>query len=220
MRATEYIDWKRKYLNGSKIYLVLDGDICRSADRMLHIAKKAAESGVDIIQLRAKNLSARDFISVASKLKRHLLKYRLPLIVNDRLDIARISGADGIHLGQDDIPIALAQRLIGKHAIIGISCHSQAQSFRAQREGADYISIGPIFFTPTKPAYRPVGLGLLRRINVKITIPFFAIGGINLLNLKSVLDAGASRIAVVREICQARNIPDKISELKHAFRNR
>jgi len=201
-------------LSNFRLYLVLDAEVCGRKRRLLDVSRQALKAGVDIIQLRAKQLSPKEIIEIFSALKIITEGFDVPLILNDRVDIAEVVDADGVHLGQDDIPLISARRILGRNRIIGISCHSLNQCLQAQREGADYISIGPIFKTSTKPQSRPVGLNLVRKAADLMDIPFFAIGGINLDNLESVVNAGAQRIAVVREICQARNVGDKVSRLK------
>ncbi|MDD4910132.1 MAG: thiamine phosphate synthase [Candidatus Omnitrophica bacterium] len=205
---------KKFCLDERNLYLVLDKDICADTKRLPAVSAQAARAGVGLIQFRAKNAAAAEIIGIAYRIKGILSKYGIPLILNDRADIARIVDADGLHLGQDDLPLERAREIIGRGKLIGISCHSINQCLKAQKEGADYISVGPVFKTPTKPAYAPVGLSLIRWAAKNVGIPFFAIGGINSGNLNSVIDSGAERIAVVREICGAKDVSKKVSFLK------
>ena len=177
------------------------------------IAKECLRSGIRIIQYRDKSQDIRDFYQNARLLKKIIADKAL-FIINDRADIARLVDSDGLHLGQDDLPIEAARRIIGRDKIIGKSCHSLKQAILAQKEGADYISIGPIFTTPTKPDYPVVGLALLKSAIEKIKIPVTAIGGIDKTNIGRVRASGARIIAVVRAICQARNIPRAVKELE------
>jgi thiamine-phosphate pyrophosphorylase len=124
-------------------------------------------------------------------------------VVNDRIAIALLCGADAVHLGQEDLPLRRARSWVGRKLLIGRSTHSLAQARQAQREGADYVGVGPVFSTPTKPDYRPAGLSLLGQVQRALRIPWVAIGGIDLKTLPAVLSAGASRVAVVRAVCQA-----------------
>ncbi len=126
-------------------------------------------------------------------------------IINDSLDIACACGADGVHLGQEDFPLKLARKILGKHKIIGISCHNLAQAIKAQRQGADYIGIGPIFKTPTKPEYKAIGLKVLRELKNIIKIPYFAIGNIDQSNIKEIIACKTKRIAVCRAILKAKD---------------
>lgn len=166
------------------------------------------------MQLREKNSPKKTVLTDARRLKSLLKNSRTLFIVNDHVDIAKLIGADGVHLGQDDLPIKEARKILGKDKIIGISCHSLRQARDAQRNGADYIGIGPVFKTPAKPEYKPIGLGLLRTISKKVSIPFFAIGGIKKGNLLRVLSTGTSKVAVCREVCAAKNVPRSIIEIK------
>lgn len=158
--------------------------------------------------------SLEKVISDARRISRLSKKHKVIFIVNDRVDIARVSGADGVHLGQDDFPVSIARKLLGKDKIIGISTHSVKEALRAQKQKADYISLGPIFKTPTKPEYRAQGLTLIKKLRPRLRVPFLAIGGINLRNLKQVVDAGAKRVAVVRAICKSKNIAKTIRQFK------
>ena len=161
--------------------------------------------GVGIIQLRDKVSDKRHVLSLAIKLARILSKTKTLFIVNDYIDLALICGADGVHLGQDDIPLKAARKILGKSKIIGISCHNLRQALKAQKEGADYIGIGPIYETATKPGVKSIGLNPLRQLKDKIKIPYFAIGNIHEDNIKEITAAGATRIAVCRGILKADN---------------
>jgi len=125
---------------------------------------------------------------------------KIPLIINDRIRVAKLAGADGVHLGQEDGLLEEARVLLGEDALIGRSTHSPEQALKAQRDGFDYIGVGPVFKTPTKPAYVPVGLELVRFAADNIQIPFVAIGGIDASNAREVWEAGAKTIAVVRAV--------------------
>ena len=177
------------------------------------IAKECLRSGIRIIQYRDKSRESQGFYQNARLLKKIIADKAL-FIINDRADIAKLVDSDGLHLGQDDLPIEAGRRIIGRDKIIGKSCHSLKQAILAQKEGADYISIGPIFTTPTKPDYPVVGIALLKSAIEKIKIPITAIGGIDKTNIGLVRASGARIIAVVRAICQARNIPRAVKELE------
>ncbi len=166
---------------------------------------KLSSCGVGIIQLRDKISHKAQVLKSALKLARILNKSKTLFIVNDYIDVAILSGADGVHLGQEDLPLKQARLLLGKDKIIGISCHNLRQALKAQREGADYIGIGPIYPTTTKPEYRPIGLKVLRQLKGKIKIPYFAIGNVNEGNVGEIVAAGARRIAVSQAILKADN---------------
>lgn len=192
------------------LYGIIDRDI--RVNSLERIARGCLRSGIGIIQYRDKSRDIRGFYRNARLLKKIVADKAL-FIINDRADIARLVDADGLHLGQDDLPIEAARRIIGGGKIIGKSCHSLKQAILAQKEGAGYISIGPIFATPTKPDYPAVGLGLLKSALEKVKIPITAIGGIDKTNIGLVKDSGAGIIAVVRAICQAKDIPKAVKEL-------
>jgi thiamine-phosphate pyrophosphorylase len=170
--------------------------------------------GANIIQFRDKESAKESIINDISLLSK-LLKNKTIFIINDCIDIAKIFDCDGIHLGQDDSSIEVARRILGEDKIIGISCHNLRQALRAQNKGADYISVGPIFSTSTKPEYKSIGLGLIKKVSKKIRIPFFAIGGINEKNIKKVLSSGAKRVAVCKAACQAKDIRSSLKNLNN-----
>jgi len=182
--------------------------------------EEAILGSADVVQFRAENLSDRDYYEIGKKLCQLTRKYSVPLIVNNRLDLALAISADGLHLGQDDLPISEVKKIVIRyplsvgHFVIGVSTHSLAQAVQAEKDGADYISIGPIFSTPLKPEYKPLGLGIIGEIKKRIKIPFFAIGGINQDNLQEVISAGAERIAVIRAVFGQKNIRQGTKELK------
>lgn len=176
------------------------------------IVRECLKAKVKLIQLRDKTQDTAGFYKNALLIRR-LVKGKALYIINDRLDIAWAVQADGVHLGQDDLPVKAARAILGPHKIIGKSCHSLKQAIQAEREGADYISIGPIFKTPTKPGARPAGLKVLKETCQRLNLPIAAIGGINTDNIKLVRNAGAKLIAVVRAICQAKDIGKAIADL-------
>jgi thiamine-phosphate pyrophosphorylase len=135
-------------------------------------------------------------------------KSSTPLIVNDHAEIARRVPVEGVHVGQDDDSIEIVRQRASRDILIGKSTHSLAQARAAQGEGADYIGFGPIFATPTKPDYAPIGLEDIRRVHAEVNLPIFCIGGINIDNLQSVIDAGAKRVVMVSALLQAHNVVD------------
>lgn len=181
------------------------------------IVRECLKAKVKLIQLRDKTYDTAGFYKNALLIRR-LVKDKALYIINDRIDIAQAARADGVHLGQDDLPVKAARAILGPHRIIGKSCHSLKQAIQAEREGVDYISIGPIFKTPTKPGYRPAGLKVLSETCQRLKLPIVAIGGINTDNIESVREAGARLIAVVRAICKARNVAQAIAKLNDPIR--
>jgi len=168
-----------------------------------------SNKAIGLIQLRDKVSDKADLLNYAFKLKKSLGSSSKALfIINDYLDLAIASQADGVHLGQGDLSLSKARKLLGKDKIIGVSCHSLAQALKAQKGGADYIGIGPIYSTATKPEYKAIGLEVLRKLKGKIKIPYYAIGGIDKTKIARIVEAGATRIAVCRAILKADN-PDR-----------
>lgn len=161
----------------------------------------AIDGGADVIQLRNKHAVPADLLGAAVQVGQYAREHGALFIVNDYLELAIQAGADGVHLGQDDLGVEAAHAAWG--GLVGRSTHSLDQAVEAQAQRADYIGVGPLFATPTKPGRPPIGIDLLRQVAQRIAIPWFAIGGINAANLESVLGAGASRVAVVRAVCEA-----------------
>ncbi|OYT68876.1 MAG: thiamine phosphate synthase [Armatimonadetes bacterium JP3_11] len=167
-------------------------------------ARLALEGGARIIQLRDKRSTTRQLVQRGQELRALTRPYEALLIINDRLDVALAVEADGVHLGQDDLPVALARQLAGEKFIIGASAETVEEARHAEAEGANYLGVGPMFATATKPdAGAPVGPERLRAIKQAVTIPVFGIGGITLQNAAQVLEAGADGICVISAIMGA-----------------
>ena len=173
------------------------------ARRLEQVVEQAIRGGAGVVQLRDKNASDSELLRQALTLLPVTRRYRVPLVVNDRVPVAKQAGADGVHLGQQDGTLADARRELGERAIIGRSTHSPEQALEAEREGFDYIGVGPVVATPTKPGRPGVGLELVRFAAANLRIPFVAIGGIDENNLEEVLAAGARSVAVVRAVMGA-----------------
>jgi len=165
------------------------------------------EGGVEIVQLRAKNVPEQEIARLAEQALPLTRAAGVPLILNDYPELAGRLGVDGVHVGQDDLPVAEARRLAGGAALVGKSTHSIAQAEAALGEAPDYIGFGPLFATPTKPDYRPIGTGEIRAVHERVALPVFCIGGIKEENLEAVLAAGARRVVIVSGILQAPDIP-------------
>lgn len=204
---------KKKLLKKSRLYVILDKSLCRDTN-LLKVFKKIKNKGVDIVQLRDKTSPKKEVFKLALQLKYLLNKNKVIFIINDYADIAKIVDADGLHIGQNDLDIKEARRILGRDKIIGVSCHNLKQILAAKKKGADYIGIGPVFHTSLKPELKPLGLDILKKINKRQwSIPIFAIGGINEFNLNRVLATGIKRIAVSRAICKAKNPSTVIRKL-------
>ncbi len=200
-------------INSHQLYVILDKK-CQRGRSFLETAQAAIRGGADVIQLRDKELSTKELIQQGIPVRELTRQTGTVFIVNDRVDVAVALQADGIHLGQDDLPIETAKKILGFQVLIGKSTHSLEQALTAEREGADYIGVGPVFATPTKPSYPPVGLELVKEVSERIKIPFVAIGGIDVRNIQEVLDKGAVNIAVVRAVVGAENVEEAAWQLK------
>ncbi|MBI2104626.1 MAG: thiamine phosphate synthase [Candidatus Omnitrophica bacterium] len=195
------------------LYVIVDRAAAGSRP-LDELAAGAIRGGADALQLRDKAASARQLLEEARRLLAITRRARIPLIINDRADVAAAAGADGVHLGQDDLPLPEARRLLGPRRLIGQSTHSLEQAAAAEAAGADYIGFGPIFPTPTKPDYEPIGTGLIGPVASRVRRPVVCIGGIDRGNLEQVIDAGATRVAVVRAVCAAADPEAAARDLK------
>jgi thiamine-phosphate pyrophosphorylase len=159
--------------------------------------------GVDAVQLRSRSLNDRELLQLGAKVKALCVKHGALFLINNRVDLALILNTDGIHIGHEDISIAQVRTLIGHRKIVGMSTHSMPEALEAQKAGADYVSCGPVWATPTKPDYKAVGLGLIGLYNAALKVPYVAIGGIDASNFDQVLENGAKTVAVVRALFDA-----------------
>jgi|Deesub1362A_J573_1020465.scaffolds.fasta_scaffold00444_4 thiamine-phosphate pyrophosphorylase len=187
------------------LYLITDRNQTRGKS-LIKAVTEALKGGLKAVQLREKDLGTRQLLALAYELRELTLKYDARLFINDRVDIAIAVDADGVHLRQDSIPPYAVKRLSPK-LIIGVSTHSLEEALNAEKRGADFITLGPIYPTPSKLKYgKPIGIETLKEVAERITIPLFAIGGIKLENLKEVMDNGADGIAVISAILSAKDI--------------
>lgn len=185
------------------VYLVTDRGMCRNRP-LQDVVLKAVQGGVSCVQLREKDLPTRDFIGEAVAVKKILVPFHVPLIINDRVDVALACGADGVHLGQQDMPYAMARKLMGDKVIIGLSVETWEDVEAVEKLDVNYIGVSPIFTTPTKTDTKePWGLAGLRKIRAFSRHPVVAIGGINASNAQAVAEAGADCLAVVSAVCSA-----------------
>jgi len=220
---------RRARLAASRLYLVLPevgdpsargdpsagGDpSARAASDLPDLARSAVAGGVDIVQLREKHLPDDELVAVAKAMRALCERIGALLIVNDRPLVAREAGADGVHVGQQDMPVAETRELVGPDMLIGLSTHAPLQIDAPQAAQADYIGVGPVHATPTKPGRPAVGLELVRYAAHNARKPFFAIGGLHGGNLAEVLDAGARRVVVLRAIADAQDPQAAARELR------
>ena len=189
-------------LKAARLYLVTHPE--KEGGRpLLATVEAALKGGVDIVQLRDYTLSDSKLLQTAIALRKMTLNYGALFIVNNRPDIARLSDADGVHVGQEDLPVRMARKIVGEEKLVGLSTQEAAQARGAVVQGADYIGVGPVFATPTKDK-DPVGLGYVSEaFQMNLPIPFFAIGGVDLQNIESVMKAGGKRVSVVRALMDA-----------------
>jgi thiamine-phosphate pyrophosphorylase len=209
-------------LVAARLYLVTPGN--PPAGPLDEFLPRVLEAGVDIVQLRDKHLDARPLLELAAVVRRRTREFGALFFVNDRVDLAIAAEADGVHVGQQDLSVAEARRQMGAQALIGLSTHAPreildaASSFSGESR-ADYIAVGPVYATPTKPGRPAVGPELLRFAAERAAQPFFAIGGIDAGSLAEVLAAGARRIAVVRALTEAEDPGAAARHLSQVLRN-
>ena len=189
-----------------RLYGILDLGYV-AASNVADVARQMVAGGVDIVQLRAKNLLAPDIVALAAAVQPVTAAAGVPLIINDYPWLVERCGADGAHIGQDDGPLAAARAKAGGGKLVGRSTHSLEQARAARDEGADYLGFGPLFATPTKPDYQPIGLDDIARVHAEITDrPLFCIGGVKLENLPEIIAAGARRVVIVSGILRAEDV--------------
>jgi thiamine-phosphate pyrophosphorylase len=195
-------------LRECRLYGIIDlGYIPQERD-CNRVAEHMITGGVDIIQLRGKGKSIDELVDLASEIHAITAPSDTPLIINDYAEIAARVSVEGVHVGQGDDSIHVVRQKAGRDLIVGKSTHSLAQANAAQAEGADYVGFGPIFATPTKPDYEPIGLDGIRQAHLNVGIPIFCIGGINIDNLQRVIEAGAKRVVMVSALLKAHSIVD------------
>lgn len=201
----------------SPLYVILDPAQAKGRP-LIPLLSGLLKGGAATIQLRAKEMSPNELFQFATEVRNHTRSPQCLFIVNDRVDIALASQADGVHLGQEDLPLRVARKLMGDK-IVGISTHDVAQAIEAERDGADYIGFGPIFETATKQTgYAARGLSALREVRSAVKIPIVAIGGIAEENVTQVWDAGADAAAMISELMAAEDLPEKVRKILSLYR--
>ena len=188
-----------------KFYLVTDSDILRGRD-FYNSIEEALKGGVTMLQLREKNASGKEFLEKAVKLRELTKKYNVKFIINDRVDIAMISDADGVHVGQSDIPANKVRELMGEDKIVGVSARTVEEAIRAKENGADYLGVGAMFNTRTKLDAKSVSIEKLKEIQEVVKLPVVAIGGLSLSNIDKLKECNVDGYAVVSAILGASNI--------------
>ena len=176
--------------------------------------KKALDGGVKAVQLREKDLGIRELLKLAYRMKELTDRYNAKLFINDRFDIALAVGADGVHLTQSSMPVDAVRKTVKNKLIIGVSTHSLKEARKAEKGGADFITFGPVYRTPSKVKYgAPVGIDALEQVSKKIKIPVFALGGVKMNRIKNLKKAGASGVSMISEILGADDIKGKAEEI-------
>lgn len=199
------------------LYVITDAKLSRGRSH-LEVIRAAIAGGATVVQYREKTATTRQMIEEARALRELTRQAGIPFIVNDRVDIALAVDADGVHVGQDDMPAPLARKLMGPGKIVGVSVDNLEQALQAERDGADYVGAGPIFATATKPdAAPPIGLEGLAEICRGVSIPVIAIGGINAENAGAVIAAGAAGVAVVSAVVAAPDVEAAARRLREAI---
>jgi thiamine-phosphate pyrophosphorylase len=214
-----FLESPRARFEAVRLYLLVGSDVC-PADRISEIARQALRAGVDCLQLREKKLPDRPFLALAETLAGICREERKLFIVNDRADIARAAGADGVHVGQDDLPVDAVRRILGPDKIIGISTHNLDQLHAAVTTNPTYIAVGPAFDTATKPRELAAGVGYVAAAVEELRtagIPEVAVGGLTPANLPRLISAGIRRVAVCGAILSAANVPSAVQQFIHAL---
>ena len=191
-----------KPLSECRLYGILDTGYV-AQERLVPVLLALIEGGVDILQLRAKRNSQEEILAMAMEIAPICRVAGVPFILNDYPELVQEAGADGAHVGQDDLSVGEARCLAGPGKIIGKSTHSPEQASAAALEHPDYLGFGPLFATPTKPDYTPIGTEDIRSVHARLDLPIFCIGGIKLSNLSAVISSGARRVVIVSDLLQA-----------------
>lgn len=192
----------RKQAVDYRLCLVTDRETVQGRDLGRCVAA-AIQGGVTMVQVREKTASSLAFYATAKRLKAIAVRHRIPLIINDRLDIALATEADGLHLGQTDLPLLVARKILGAKKLIGVSVSTVREARRAEKQGADYLGVGAMFPTPSKQDAQPVSVAVLKAIKAAVGIPVVAIGGIGPDNVVSVMTTGIDGVAIISAILKA-----------------
>jgi thiamine-phosphate pyrophosphorylase len=197
-----------------RLYLITDRKLVTRHASLVTGVRNALKGGVKAVQLREKDLDTRPLLALAYKMRKLTEEHKAKLFINDRFDIALAVGADGVHMTQTSIPVSRVRETVGKRLLIGASIHSLKEAKEAERGGADFITFGPVFKTPSKLKYgKPLGIDALKQAGRKINIPVFAIGGINTNRIKNIKESGVHGIAMIRNILASDNIKGISQEL-------
>lgn len=200
------------------IYLVTDRDLM-STDTIEEAVEQAIKGGCTLIQLREKECSSLDFYNTAVNVKKITDKYNVPLLINDRLDIAQAVDAAGVHVGQSDLPCSVVRKILGDDKIIGVSAGNLKNAVKAEADGADYIGVGAMYATGTKKDAKPTSMEELKKIRENVSIPIVVIGGINKERIKDFKGTKIDGLAIVSAIIAKKDITEAAKEIKEEFQN-
>lgn len=196
-----------------KLYLITDRKLFKAQCSLCLAIEDALKAGVKVIQLREKDLPTRELLNMTYMMRDLTEQYNARLFINDRVDIALAVGADGVHLGQNSIPVHAVRKISGNKLLIGVSTHSIDEAIEAEKDGADFITLGPIYRTLSKLKYgKPIGINILKEVRATVSIPIFAIGGIKLDKVEELTEAGADGVALISAILTAKNIKETTEE--------
>lgn len=202
-----------KRIQDARLYGIVDLGYV-TPEKVEYMTAQLCTGGVDVLQLRAKKLTALEIELLARLMLPITRDHGVPLVINDHLEVAAAVGSEGVHVGQDDDAVAKARAVVGPSCFVGKSTHSLAQAGAAQAEGADYIGFGPLYATGTKPDYVPIGLHEIAEVHRLVTLPIFCIGGVNAERLVEITAAGAQRVVVVSAFLLAADVSGEVRALK------
>ncbi len=209
----------KKILPDINLYFITDSKLTRKT--VFEDVKAAIKAGVKIVQYREKEKNTEEMLEEAKKIGKLCKENNVLFIINDRIDVALATDADGVHLGNEDMPYSIARKLLGREKIIGLTVQNIQEAIEAEKVGADYIGVSPIFETKTKAdAGKPVGIELIKEVEGRLRIPFVAIGGINEKNIKSVIEAGAKSVAIISAIITKDNVEKECKKFKRIISGR
>jgi thiamine-phosphate pyrophosphorylase len=200
------------------IYLVTDRELM-STETLEEAVEQAIIGGCTLVQLREKDCSSFDFYNTAVKVKEITNKYKVPLLINDRLDIAQAVDAAGVHVGQSDLPLTIVRKILGEDKIIGVSTGNLEEAIKAQKEGADYLGVGAMYSTGTKKDAKHTSIEELEKIRNNVSIPIVVIGGINKERVKDFEGIGIDGLAIVSAIIAQKDITQSTKDIKNMFTN-
>jgi thiamine-phosphate pyrophosphorylase len=205
---------ERKQKIDFRLYLITERKQISGKRTLTTAVQQAVRGGVKAVQLREKDLGIRELLNLAYRMRKVTARFDAKLFINDRFDIALAVGADGVHLTRNSIPAEAVRKAVKKKLLIGVSTHSLKEAKEAEKSGADFITLGPVYRTPSKMKYgKPVGVDTLRKVTRSVKIPVFAIGGIKSGMVEEVLNAGADGVAMISEVLTSRDVTKKTREL-------